>query len=161
MIRGYVVGDEAVVQRFSAMPPKLKAAILTAVTHLSRKLQRNVKAEKLSGQVLNVRTGTLRRSIDLNISESSTGVVGKVSTNLSYAPVHEYGFKGVVTVKSHMREIKQAFGKSITPKSITVGTHTRNVNLPARSFLRSALRDMEQSGEITREILKAVEGATE
>lgn len=160
MIRGYVVGDAAVIQRFSSMPNKLRTNIRTAITRLVIKLQRNVKANKLSGQVLNVRTGTLRRSIDFKVSETGTGIAGKVSTNVKYARPHEYGFQGVVTVQAHLRQIKEAFGKSITPTTVAVGAHTRQVNLPERSFLRSALRDMEQSGEITRELAEAVRKST-
>ncbi len=47
---------------------------------------------------------------------------------------HEYGFNGDVTVKAHLRMIKMAFGKSISPKQVSIKTHTRKVDLPEKSF---------------------------
>ena len=115
------------------------------------KLQRRVRAEKLSGQVLKVRTGNLRRSIDTAMVESSNGVVGVVSTNTKYGRIHEYGFKGTMSVKAHMRTNKKS------GKSFKVRSFPRSVNLPERSFLRSALGDM--TDEIKMEILAACNNA--
>lgn len=160
MITGTVTGAEAVITRFRTLPPKLHQQLVIAVTRLTLKLQRNVKAGKLSGQVLKVRTGTLRRSIDQNVTVGSDSIVGRVSTNVRYGRTHEYGFTGPVTVRSHLRTIKQAFGRPIASKAVTIGSHTRNVDLPARSFLRSALKDLEQSGVIDAEMKAAVRRAT-
>ena len=49
---------------------------------------------------------------------------------------------GEVSVKAHLREIKKAWGKDITPRTVEVRTHSRQVNLPAKSFLRSAMEEM-------------------
>ena len=51
--------------------------------------------------------------------------------------------------------IKKAWGKPIKPKSIMVSAYTRNMNLPERSFLRTALREM--TPEIQAEIDKALQ----
>lgn len=156
MISGFVTGDAAVVARFERIPLALREQLRVAVTRLAIKLQRKVKADKLSGQVLKVKTGTLRRSIDQSVMQTEHGVTGKVSTNVSYGKKHEYGFHGTETVPAQLRTIKQAFGRSITPVEVMVKSYEKRVDLPERSFLRSALREMNESGEIRHEIEAAV-----
>jgi phage gpG-like protein len=124
--------------------PKLQENLRRSIGRLVLMLVRNVKGNKLSGQVLNVRTGRLRRSINgRTVMTNPDRPEGTVGTNVVYARPHEFGFKGNVTVKSHLRTVKQAFGKSITPVQVQVGSFSRRVDLPVRSFLRSALTDME------------------
>lgn len=159
MIDGYVVGTESVIRRFDSMPGKLRVQLKIAITRLAIKLQRYVKSDKLSGQVLNVRTGTLRRSIDQIVVDQGDRIIGKVSTNVGYGKRHEYGFTGAETVEAHMREIKKAWGRSITPRQVQIREHTRTVNLPERSFLRSALRDFAETGIIKTELEAAVKKA--
>ena len=115
-----------------------------------------IAVRKVSGEVLNVRTGRLRRSINQIVLARGSEVTGIVSTPVEYAPPHEYGFKGQVPVAEHLRTIKAAFGRSIAPKSITVRAHLRSVELPERSFLRTALRELETTGAIDREVARAV-----
>lgn len=137
------VTGTAVIRRFEGMPEKLRQELNTSIGKLVLKLQRDVQNSKLSGQVLNVRTGRLRRSIAQAVSSTEKGVIGVVSTAVEYAPIHEFGFSGTQTVQQHLRLIKQAFGRQLkAPVSVTVKQHSRAVNLPERSFLRSALADM-------------------
>jgi len=159
MIDAYVVGSESVIRRFDSMPDKLRVQLKIAITRLAIKLQRYVKSDKLSGQVLNVRTGTLRRSIDKVVVDQGNRVIGKVSTNVRYGKLHEYGFKGTKTVEAHVREIKKAWGRSITPRQAQIREHTREVNLPERSFLRSALKDFAGTGVIKAGLEAAVKKA--
>jgi hypothetical protein len=161
MITGTVTGAEAVIAKFDHMPQKLHAKLKFAITRLTLKLQKNVKADKLSGQVLKVRTGTLRRSIDQHVVDTGSAITGRVSTNVKYGKAHEYGFTGTQDVRAHLRTIKQAFGRSINPVSVTVREHSRSVKMPERSFLRSALRDMNESGQIMEALNKAVAEARE
>lgn len=160
MIDGYIVGDAEVIRRFETIGTRLRDELRAGVNRATIKLQTKVKQDKLSGQVLKVRTGRLRRSIQQDVFENGGQVVGVVSTNVKYAPVHEYGFAGVVTVRDHLRMQKKAFGKSISPREVEVRSHPRKVNLPERSFLRSSLREMESSGAIRVEFDAAVERAT-
>ncbi|MEY2864603.1 MAG: hypothetical protein RLY58_2310 [Pseudomonadota bacterium] len=124
------------------------------IGRLTLNLLTKVKRDKLSGQVLNVRTGRLRRSINQKVTTVDGLVIGTVGTNVEYAAVHEYGFKGAVSVKEHLRTIKMAWGVPIPPQRITVSAHNRNMNLPMRSFLRSALSDMD--AEIMTELRASV-----
>jgi len=156
MIESLLVGDREIVRKFDALPTRLRDEMKIGVGRLALKLARNVQQNKLSGQMLNVRTGRLRRSIASLVEDNSQTVSGIVSTPVKYAPPNEYGFKGTVTVAQSLRTIKQAFGRPIEEKTITVRAHQRKMNLPERSFLRSALRDMEQSGQIGREMDDAI-----
>jgi len=158
MIKGEIIGGSELMVRARRWAPALKGGVSQAIGRLVLMLQRNVKADKLSGQVLRVKTGRLRRSINAR-TEGMDGntPTGYVGTNVSYARPHEYGFTGQVNVKAHIRNIKTAFGKSITPQAVQVGGFSRQVNLPERSFLRTGLADLRPT--IARELDIAVKEA--
>jgi phage gpG-like protein len=136
-----VRGDAAVAFALKNTSNRVMEAIRRTVAREGLELLAYIKASKLSGQVLKNRTGTLRRSVNVKNRSTATSVEATVGTNLSYAAVHEYGFSGQETVRAHMRNITQAFGKPITPTQIRVNGFSRHVNMPARSFLRSGLED--------------------
>lgn len=156
MITTYVSGDAELVRKFEVIPDRLRVELKAGIGRAALKLQREVVQNKLSGQVLNVRTDTLRRSIDQVVTTEGSAVVGIVTTNVRYARIHEYGFSGTMSVRSSLRQVKKAFGRAISPREVAVRAHTRKVNLSQRSFLRSALRDLAQAGVIQGEIEAAV-----
>ena len=160
MIHGYLVGDAEVTARLDALPTKLRDEMRDGIGRCALRLQRLAK-QKLNGEVLNVKTGRLRNSIKDVVMDEGEKVVGIVSTLVKYAPVHEYGFKGTVTVRESLRTIKQAFGRPIAARQISVKAHTRKMNMPERSFLRSALADLEASGIIRDEMDAAIKRASE
>lgn len=145
---------EATLANLGKHSDKVKAEVKTTVTRMTLKLLRKVKQDKLSGQVLHVQTGRLRRSINQKVIETDSKIEGLVGTNVEYARPHEMGFTDDVTVKEHLRTIKKAWGKDIEPKQIQISSHTRKVVFPEKSFLRSALRDMQP--DIIKELGKAV-----
>lgn len=169
MIDGYVIGDKEVARRFRALPDGVRSCITDSIGRLILRLQRKVMQDKLSGQALklrtgtlrrsidqalNVRTGTLRRSIDQRLVTDSDSVSGIVSTNVKYGKAHEYGSNKTVTVREHLRLVKKAWGKELKhPVWATVKAHSMKQNLPERSFLRSALTDMKP--EIIADLNKA------
>ncbi|MFX6778543.1 hypothetical protein ABTH52_20150, partial [Acinetobacter baumannii] len=81
-----------------------------------------------------------------------SAVIGIVSTNVKYGRIHEYGFSGTVAVRESLRQVNKAFGRPIQTREVAVRAHSRRVNLPARSFLRSALHDLADAGVIQAEI---------
>lgn len=144
MIKGELIGGEALELRARSFAPNILQRVTQLITRMTLTLLRNVKNDKLSGQVLNVRTGRLRRSINYRMEgENTTHVAGYVGTNVKYGRAQEYGFHGTVSVREHLRMQKKAFGKSIEPVEVTVRAHAMRLNLPERSFLRSALKDLE------------------
>lgn len=152
MIRGYVFGDEEIAARFDRFPATLQRGLVRGITRAALRVQSRTKAQKLSGQVLNVRTGRLRRSINYRVEQQPQQVTGIVGTNVEYAGVHEFGFSGTVTIREHLRRTKSG-------RMATVRAHSAVRNLPARSFLRSSLRDLQP--EIRAEIEASVIGANQ
>lgn len=142
MISANLVGDAAALDRLRAMRNAAGSGVARAIAKLGVDLQNNVQQNKLSGQVLQVRSGLLRQSIAAQIDQSNTMVSASVCTDLAYAAAQEYGFAGSVNVRASLRQIKEAFGRPIAAKSVSVGAHSRRMDLPQRSFLRSALDDM-------------------
>lgn len=128
----------------------LTEKIVRLIKILTFKLLSKVKSDKLSGGVLNVRTGNLRRSI--NAKFSSDGKQGTVGTNVVYGAVHELGLSAVI--REHIRIQKMVFGRPVDPFEVKVSQHTKI--FPERSFLRSALAEMEP--EIQSEFNKLIEG---
>ena len=154
MITSSVTGSEAVIVRLNAtLPSGVKKSLEKAITSLSIGLQRQVVRDKLSGGVLGVKTGTLRRSIDQVVTVDDTSVIGKVSTNVKYGKAWEYGFTRRVGA-----------GARGGPRSLSGAALSRyfekhppgSKDYPARSFLRSALKDLEQSGKIRTTIEAAI-----
>jgi phage gpG-like protein len=135
MISGIVIGGEAATARFNNLTQRLRAELRVGIGRAALLVQNDSKANKLSGQVLNVVTGRLRRSINVEISESETNVQGSVGTNVAYAHAHEFGFQGTVSVRESLRT-------SVLGKKFTVRAHSMKMNVPEKSFLRSALADM-------------------
>lgn len=157
-----VIGADAVAARFRYMSPKMQAAMAKNIKRLAFILQRYIKESKLSGQVLNARTGTLRRSIAVTVDEQPGHIIGHVGTVVKYGAVHELGFSGQVSVKEHLRRTKAQKKRALKGKqqgpaeqgSISVRAHSRTVNFPERSFLRTALEDKQSM--LNQELRNAV-----
>lgn len=169
MIRAEIIGVPAVTARLKKIPPTAQQQLSRSVGRLCLQLERKVKHEKLTGQVLHVRTDKLRGSIHTELSSSDTAVTGIVGTNVEYAAVHEYGFTGQVSVRGYLRKIIETRRLSLRGNNVlkhpiktttgmaTVRPFTRRMHLPERSFLRSALREM--TPEIQAQLHQAVNDA--
>ena len=153
MITAKITKGEDLGKKFRDTIPNIQGGVQKEIMRLALKMTGKVMG-KLSGDVLRVRTGRLRRSIhpEWDFRQGYSGAT--VGTNVEYAAIHEYGFSGSVQVKSFQREMTKAFGKPISPTQVTVRAHTRNVNMPERSFLRSALKEMKP--EITESLQAAL-----
>ena len=159
MIDFSVAGDDAVIRMLSRTVPSITQAVRDSIGRSVLRLTAYVKAEKLSGQVLKNRTGTLRRKINGKVTETSTSITGSVGVKLAYAAAHEYGFDGQETVKAHIRTIRKAFGRELlSPVQVSVRSFDRHMKLPERSFLRSSLREL--SASIYEDLDNAVAGVT-
>lgn len=84
---------------------------------------------KRKGRGILTDTARLRRSIRIITISQNRVTIG---TDTPYARVHNYGFKGKVTVSAHKR--RTAFGKRFD-KAFTVPSHSRQMNIPQRRFL--------------------------
>lgn len=148
---------EEFLARLRGANDRLSQNMVRVVTRLSVEVQSAVK-EKLTGGVLHVRTGTLRRSINRTVVQDGTNVTATIGTNVVYAGVHEYGFNGVVAVPAFVRNAPTSAGiaarkAGTSGGSVEVRAHSRHMVMPARSYLRSTLADLK--GRIQTDIKKA------
>lgn len=141
MITVEVVGDKQVTAKLDALPGRLHDQLLKRVTSLSLQMQAAVKM-KLSGPVLNVRSGNLRRSIQSDVTDQPAEVSGRIFSDASvpYAAIHEYGG----TTRPHVIEAKnggvlafQAGGRAIFVRRVN---HPGS-KIPSRPFMRPTLAE--------------------
>jgi phage gpG-like protein len=137
-----VAGDAAAQERLRTLGKAVESGIARAVAKLGIELKNIVQQDKLGGQVLRPRSGTLRDSITMGVEQRPAAFSATVSTDARYAAAQEYGFQGRVDVRASLRRITKAFGRPIAPITIGVGAYSRPMDLPPRSFLRSSLDDM-------------------
>nr|DAT12907.1 MAG TPA: hypothetical protein [Bacteriophage sp.] len=159
-ITAVVVGAENVQAHFDRAAAGIDRKIAGSIGRITVRLQARVVRDKLSGQVLHVRSNNLRGSIHQEVTQDGDTIIGRVGTNVEYAAYHEYGFTGAQSVKSHMRMMRYAFGKPMKqPRKVLVQAHTRNVDYPAHSFLRTAMQDMrdEIMAELTDGVKEAIQ----
>lgn len=160
MLNIQITGDREVIARFTAMPDRIRRALLKKVTQLSLQLEGHIKSDKLSGQVLHVRSGKLRASIFSTATQTGDRTEGRAASSgdVKYAAIHEFG--GTIDIPeitakgkalAFMMNGKQVFFKKVAAHTVT---------MPERSFMRSSLADMKD--QIITEMTQAVrEGAQE
>lgn len=136
--------DERARAYFDGMPAKLHSALSRKITQLRLALEDKVKA-KLSGPVLHVRTGNLRRSIYSDQQETATAIVGRVaqSADVPYGRIHEYGGKTAAHIILPKKAKALAFAMGGKQVFASIVHHPGSV-MPERSYLRSSLSDMRQ-----------------
>lgn len=134
-----IVGQEQVERVLELAGPQLRQALNAALEVQGVKLAQYAKFHKLSGQVLHVRTGTLRRSVHSTANDSDPNhFYVDVGTNVPYGAVHEFGFQGLVSVREHLRRAKSG-------KESIVRAHTMHMNLRARPWLRPSLQESKDN----------------
>jgi hypothetical protein len=130
-------GIEGAGDAFKRMPERLKKHLRVAMV--------DSLSEVLKGAFdrVHVISGTLRRSITTThpIENMSGGYDGKIGTNLAYARMEEYGYRGPQNVKAFQRS--SAFGRPT--RLYTVPAFTRNINRPEHPYLRPALAAARES----------------
>lgn len=138
-----IVGQEQVIAHLRSMSDGVRQNLKRAVIASSIDVQARSR-EKLAGEVLNERTHHLHDSVHYElVQDDAGGIVAKVGTDVVYARFWECGFSGTETVREHLRRQSVAFGKPIVPVDVLVKQHARKVNQAPRSFLGSALAELE------------------
>lgn len=135
--------------RIKSMGLIIRGRVRDAVTRAAIMLTAYVKEQKLSGQVLKNRSGTLRRKINYKVTEQENQISAAVGVKLAYAAAHEFGFDGMVSVRDYVRHVNSRNVRgSVNGKSgktadgiAFVHAHERHMHLPERSYLRSSLSE--------------------
>lgn len=121
-------------------------ALLRQADFLCNALENRIR-EKLSGEVLNTRSGALTDSISSFFDDEGSAVsVAASSGGVPYAAIHEFGGKSaahdIVAVKAKALAFSVGSGEVFAKRVRHPGS-----TIPARSYLRSALAEMRD--EIT------------
>lgn len=99
------------------------------------------RARREGGQTL-IDTARLKNSITRRVA----GKTLYVGTNVAYGAIHQFGGRihKNVTVSQHWRIMRQAFGRPVDARRISVGSHQRqmDIRIPARPFL--AVQDADR-----------------
>ncbi len=153
-----IIGLPELQENIAALPDRLLNVLFNKSSSLTDLLKQKV-GEKLSGEVLQSKTGTLLNSIASEVNEDGDSISSSifVDGDVPYAAILEYGG----TTKSHIIEATQAKalafmsnGKQMFAKYVN---HPGSV-IPEYSYLRSSLADMnddildEMSGAIQDEL---------
>lgn len=150
-------GAEEVAVRLDEMPAVLFALLQQKIAAATIKVQGHIVADKLSGQVLGVRSGALRRSIQQETESSGQEVTGRVfsSGDVKYAAIHEFG--GQTAPHDILPTKAKALAFTIGGRQVFARiVHHPGSAMPERSFMRSGLADL--APEIISDIRAAIVG---
>lgn len=152
-------GIEKAERLIGSLQPALRLGLRRTVEIETIKLQRHVVQEKLSGQVLHVRTGTGRRSITYRVEEAGTVIRGIVGTNLVYMKAHEYGaLIQVPEIRPRNARALHFMVNGVSVFAMRARAHT--VRLPERSFLRTSLAERARAfRQAIKDTIKTVFGS--
>ncbi|HTQ33570.1 MAG TPA: phage virion morphogenesis protein [Stellaceae bacterium] len=134
-------GFDALSARLTALPQTLAARLTQEIERLGGTLRDRVE-RNLSGRVLQQRSGRLAASIAVDVEQVGIGARLSVSSDSSYAAIHEYGgiIPGRTILPRNARALsfpwrgEQRFFKRVSLPAVT---------MPERSFMRSALSETE------------------
>jgi len=91
MIEIRIKGDKEMARKFKEGAKRAQSTIYKSMQKITSFLAGYVKRQKLTGQVLRVRTGRLRNSITSKVEVKGNEVIGRVGTNVEYGRIWELG----------------------------------------------------------------------
>lgn len=174
MIRIEVRGTEAVIAKLRGFSARLQTELSRAINQEAFALQSYIQSAKLSGQVLQVKTGALRSSIYYRMEESKEQVVGIVYAPLSqvpYAGIQEYG--GTINhpggtayfISGRSGGEYVAGGPTFVANRSGIAyalprTRPHVIKIPERSFMRSSLDDRKSNivNALQDAVVRAIKG---
>lgn len=144
MLNITLIGEESVAAELDRMPDVIRQVLSSKLMELGERLKTHIQMDKLSGQVLNVVTGALRRSITRGpVEEIGEGLSVAIfsSGDVKYAGIHEFGGQTQphdIYPKSAEALAFMIGGQQIFAKVV----HHPGSKMPERSFMRSSLEEM-------------------
>ena len=143
MLTVQLTGADALQNRLQNAPAAIQSALRAKAADLAERLRRHVTDDKLSGQVLRTRSGALKASIAAEVDDDAGQVIARVFSagDVKYAAIQEYGGRtaphDIVPDKAKALAFL-VHGAPVFAKIV----HHPGSQIPARSYLRSALADM-------------------
>lgn len=167
MLEFHITGLEELKSKGENFARKVNELTYKKMVFWAGKVERKVKEDKLSGQVLNRVTGALSASISNSVSPITNGVYAKIfsSGDVKYAGIHEFG--GVI---NHPGGTAYVFGSNGMAKFITnakaeamksvMRTRPHLIPIPARPYLRPSLMELwpEIKEDLSRVPTEALQG---
>jgi phage gpG-like protein len=162
MLTVQITGADALQNRLAAAPAAIQSALRTKAADLAERLRQHLTDDKLSGQVLQSRSGALKASIAAEVDDQDGQVIARVFSagDIKYAAIQEYGGRtaphDIVPDKAKVL----AFLVGGAPVFARI-VHHPGSQIPARSYLRSSLADMGDQiiAEFRDAALDALNGA--
>jgi phage gpG-like protein len=142
----------------AAMPDQVRQALSSKANMLAVALEAKIQ-QKLSGGVLNMRSGALASSIVATVDESAADVSVRIGTSgdVKYAAIQEFG--GTIPPHEIVPNKAKALAFVVGGKQVFAArVNLPAVTIPERSYLRSSLAEM--AGEIAEGLSEAVVEAT-
>jgi phage gpG-like protein len=140
MIAVTMTGADALATRLEKMPEAATQRVAQEIDRLSQELRDRVQ-RKLSGEVLQRRSGRLAASIDVALTQSGGAIGASLSTDVEYAAIHEYG--GTIGARQILPRSARALAFPWRGQQrFFTRVELPTVTMPERSFLRSALDEM-------------------
>jgi len=136
-------GLEEASARFEAYPAALAAELDAKATELAAALVDLIQNDKLSGGILNMRSGALRDSIAASIAADADGFVASVGSegDVKYAAIQEYGGKTGAHEILPDKARALAFVVGGLERFACKVEHPGSL-IPERPYMRSSLDDM-------------------
>jgi phage gpG-like protein len=128
----------------AGMPDRVRQALSSKANVLAAALEAKIQ-QKLSGGVLNMRSGALASSIIATVDESSAGVSVRVGTSgdVKYAAIQEFG--GTIPPHEIVPDKAKALAFVVGGKQVFAArVNLPAVTMPERSYLCSSLAEMAE-----------------
>lgn len=154
----HVFGKDEMIARYKRVVSQLPQTVTNSMQTQMTRLADYVRADKLSGQVLQRRTSKLSRSIYGTASASGGQVTGKIgSRGVPYANIWENtGSKAHTIVPVHAKALAFEIGGKLV--------FAMSVNIPQqapRPFLKPAMKERQDSiiQALRADVLKVMRGS--
>lgn len=164
---------QSLIERLGSADARLLQAVQRGLYRANQRTVREIVMRRMHGKGpfppsqnrLGEVTSHARRSVTTARPVIHGGsVVSSIGSNVGYVAVHEFGFKGTVTVKKHLRKAPlgdrfNVGGQTVTGRSLgargrarrrrdqissrvsAVRQHTRKMEIPARKFIRTGIEE--------------------
>lgn len=161
------IGDEvaALARRYAAAAPVVRSLIARALDAENLDTVSYILETKLTAagpRFLNVQSGRLRRSIvATRATVARDTIASAIGSNVRYAAVHEFGYKGEQRVKSFVRRNYRhanlrtggRLKRPVQTGTSTVRAFVRRVNYRARAPIKTGVTERVDGGHYTRRII--------
>ena len=139
-------GAEALDARLAGLPESARAQLEAKAQALAQALAAKVRDEKLSGQVLQEKSGALKASIVAQVASDGANVTASVGSvgDIKYAAIQEYGGQ------TPAHEILPQKGRALAFLLGGAVRFARSIQhpgsrIPARAYLTSSLQESQDA----------------